>query len=90
MENEKIIQITYIIIINSIGFLICYIDKRKAINKKYRIPEKTLFLISSIGGALGFYLGINIFHHKTSKLSFKLLIPIICFLWIIIIYKIII
>ena len=78
----------YIVIINIIGFIICFIDKYKAINRKFRIKENNLFLISLLGGCLGFYLGMIIFHHKTKKIKFILLIPLFIIIWIFIIYKI--
>jgi len=40
--------IIYFIIINLLGFLIMYIDKRRAKKGKWRIPEKTLFIITAI------------------------------------------
>lgn len=40
--------IIYFIVINIIGFLIMYIDKQKAKKGKWRIPEKTLFIITAI------------------------------------------
>ena len=40
--------IIYLIIINIIGFLVMYIDKQKAKKGKWRIPEKTLFIITAL------------------------------------------
>ena len=40
--------IMYFVVINIIGFLIMYIDKQKAKKGKWRIPEKTLFIITAI------------------------------------------
>lgn len=40
--------IIYFIAINIIGFLIMYIDKQKAKQGKWRIPEKALFIITAI------------------------------------------
>ena len=40
--------IIYFIIINIIGFLAMYIDKQKAKKGKWRIPEKTLFIITAL------------------------------------------
>ena len=40
--------IIYFIIINLLGFLIMYIDKQKAKRGKWRIPEKTLFIITAV------------------------------------------
>ena len=77
---------TYLIIINIITFLLCIIDKIKAIKQKYRIPEKTLLLLSLIGGCFGMVLGMNISHHKTKKIKFKL-VYLFCIIWIIILIK---
>ena len=41
--------IIYLIIINIIGFLVMYIDKQKAKKGKWRIPEKTIFIITVLG-----------------------------------------
>lgn len=71
----------YLIIINILAFLLCYIDKKKAIQHKIRIPEKILLFISIIGGCFGFALSMHINHHKTHKLKFKL-IYIFCLVWI--------
>lgn len=67
----------YIIFINSISFLTIYIDKKKAINKKWRIKESTLIFLSVIGGSLGTYIGMYTFKHKIRHLKFNLGIPII-------------
>lgn len=77
----------YLIIINVISLLICYIDKFKAIHHKYRIPENILILISLIGGCFGFIIGMNLFHHKTKKTKFKL-VYLFVIIWGIILYKI--
>lgn len=80
-------MIDYLIIINIISLIICYIDKRKAINHKYRIPELFLIYISLIGGTFGFSLGMILFHHKTKKIKFNVLEPVFIILWIIILIK---
>ena len=78
----------YLIIINIIGFMMCYIDKKKAINHKYRISEYSLISISIIGGCYGFILGMYMFHHKTKKIKFRICIPIICIIWLYIIWEV--
>ena len=40
--------IIYFIVINILGFLVMYIDKQKAKKGKWRIPEKTLFIITAV------------------------------------------
>ena len=77
----------YLIIINILGILICYIDKYKAKHNKYRIPEIYLLLISLLGGCFGFYLGMILFHHKTTKSKFYITIPLVIIMWIIILCK---
>lgn len=69
--------IIYLLIINIIGFISMYIDKRRAILKKYRIPEKTLFLIALVGGSIGAILGMETFRHKTKHWYFKWGMPFI-------------
>lgn len=67
----------YIIIINLIGFIIMAVDKRAAIKRKWRISEKQLFFIGIIGGALGIYISMYTFRHKTKHWYFKIGMPII-------------
>ena len=69
----------YIVIINLIGFLVMGIDKAKAKQKAWRIPEKTLFGLALAGGGLGVWLGMNSFRHKTKHWYFKYGIPVIFF-----------
>lgn len=74
MKNHLIY---YLIFINIISFLTMFIDKKKAIKRKWRIKESTLFLLSFIGGSLGVLLGIYSFRHKTKHIKFTLGIPLI-------------
>jgi len=69
--------IIYLLVINLIGLLIMYIDKRKAKYGNWRIPEKTLLIIAMIGGAIGTITGMYWFRHKTKKLKFTLGFPTI-------------
>ncbi len=62
-----------LIIVNVLSFLVMGIDKKRAIDDRYRIPEKTLLLTSVCFGSIGFLLGMKIFHHKTKKFYFKLI-----------------
>ena len=69
--------ITYLLIINLIGFCAMYIDKRKAKKHKWRIPEKTLLYITLLGGGIGSIAGMYTFRHKTQKYGFVIGFPII-------------
>ena len=75
--------VIYFIIINIIGFLVMYIDKQKAKKGKWRIPEKTIFIITVLGGGIGTISGMYTFRHKTQKLHFTIGLPTITILEII-------
>ncbi len=77
--------IIYFVIINLIAFILYGIDKKKAIRDKFRIPERVLIFVAVIGGALGAFLGMHIFHHKTKKKKFYITIPVFLILWIVLI-----
>ena len=61
----KTILIVYLILINLIGFAAMALDKRRAIRHKWRIPERTLFLIALLFGSIGVLTGMYVFRHKT-------------------------
>ncbi|MCI8393486.1 MAG: DUF1294 domain-containing protein [Clostridia bacterium] len=54
-----------------------FIDKQKAKHGSWRIPEKTLFLFTLLGGGFGTIAGMYIFKHKTRKLYFTVGFPVI-------------
>ena len=74
LEN---ILFVYLIIINIIAFGMYGIDKQKAIKKQWRIPEAQLLAVAAIGGSAGALLGMQFFHHKTRKWKFRLGVPMI-------------
>ncbi len=71
------IFIIYLAIINVITFIVFGIDKKRAVNHKWRIPEATLFLLSILGGSFGGIIGMCLFRHKTRKFIFRLGLPLI-------------
>lgn len=72
--------IIYLLIFNIWGFLLMGIDKRKAIKHKQRISERFIWQIACIGGALGIYIGMKRFRHKTLHKVFIYGIPVVIFL----------
>lgn len=69
-------MVTIILIIwNLLVFALFGIDKKRAVCKKWRIQEKTLILCAFFMGGPGALFGMRIFHHKTRKMLFKILIP---------------
>lgn len=82
--------IIYLIVMNIIGFLVMYIDKRKAKKGSWRIPEKSLFMVSLLGGSIGTIAGMYVFRHKTQKPKFVIGFPAIIILQIAVIIYILI
>ncbi|MBP5359192.1 MAG: DUF1294 domain-containing protein [Treponema sp.] len=80
--NSTVIKIIliYLLVMNLIGFLMMGIDKNKARKQAWRISEKALFLTSLIGGSLGTWIGMYVFHHKTKHWYFVVCMPLIFFL----------
>ena len=68
-------------IFNLFTFLLYGIDKRKAVHHRWRIPERVLILCAFLGGAAGALLGMLLFHHKTRKWKFRILVPLALLLW---------
>lgn len=78
---EKFVTV-YLIIISFISAIVCIYDKlvSKRDRAELRVPEKTLFLLSVIGGSVAMYVTMQIFHHKTKHKSFMIGIPVIILL----------
>ena len=76
MTLEKLIAI-YLVAVNAITFFLYGIDKWKAKRSKWRIPEATLLGMAVIGGSIGAWLGIRVWHHKTMHKKFQFGIPLI-------------
>jgi uncharacterized membrane protein YsdA (DUF1294 family) len=72
--------IIYLLIVNIIAFCMMGIDKSKAKKKKWRIPEKSLFLSAILGGSIGANAGMQVFRHKTKHMSFVIGMPAILIL----------
>ena len=67
----------YLLMINLIGFLMMWSDKRRAKWGKWRIPEQTLFIVTALGGGIGTIAGMYTFRHKTKHLNFTMGMPVI-------------
>ncbi|MNY71835.1 hypothetical protein D3C86_2102660 [compost metagenome] len=55
-------------------------DKNKARKRRERVPEKTLFLLAAMGGALGVLIAMYRKRHKTRHMSFRIGIPLLLLL----------
>jgi len=78
------VTLIYIAAVNIVAFATFGADKSKARRKKRRIRERSLFLISAVGGALGALFGMKVFRHKTKHKSFTFGIPAILIFQVII------
>lgn len=67
----------YLIIINAVAFIVYGIDKYKAKKAKWRIPEATLLMLAVLGGSIGAWTGMRVWHHKTMHKKFKYGVPAI-------------
>lgn len=79
----------YIVVINIISFLIYGADKRRARLNRWRISEVTLLGLAVIGGSAGALLGMYTFHHKTRKMKFVIMVPLILVVQLILVYFIV-
>ena len=73
----------YLILMNIIAFLVMGIDKHRAKVHRWRISEKTLFLLALLGGSAGSVLGMYSFRHKTRHWYFVWGMPFILVLQIV-------
>jgi uncharacterized membrane protein YsdA (DUF1294 family) len=77
----KIILITFLVL-NLITFFVYGIDKWKAKKGKWRISEATLLILAAVGGSIGAWCGVKVWHHKTLHKKFRYGIPAIIVLQI--------
>ena len=63
------------VIMSIVSFFLMRYDKKCAIEHKRRVPEKTLFLVAGLFGAIGGTIGMYVFRHKTNHWYFKTFFP---------------
>ena len=69
--------ICYIVVINLVSFMMFGIDKYKARRGQWRISEATLLAVAAIGGSIGAWMGMKVWHHKTLHSKFRYGVQII-------------
>lgn len=74
----------YLLIINALGFLLMLVDKYKARNGLWRIPEATLMGVAALGGSIGSLSGMYLVRHKTQHPKFTVGIPALLIVQIVI------
>ena len=83
MVQIPIIILSYLVVINLIAFILYGIDKKRAIRNEHRIRESVLLWIARLGGAIGSWMGIKIFRHKTKHTKFRIVVPLWMIIWVI-------
>ena len=73
MEPLKLLHIAliYLAVINVVTFFVYGIDKWKAKKSKWRIRETALLGLAVLGGSVGAWLGMKVWHHKTQHKKFR-------------------
>ena len=79
MTTLKLLHIVliYLAVINVVTFFLFGIDKWKAKKSKWRVRETALLGLAVLGGSIGAWLGMKVWHHKTLHKKFKYGIPVI-------------
>lgn len=72
-----LVAVAVVVIINIVSFALMGHDKRCARQGKWRVPEKSLFLVTACFGGLGGVLGMKVFHHKTQHWYFRVFFPVL-------------
>ncbi|NOJ07053.1 DUF1294 domain-containing protein [Vibrio splendidus] len=70
VESSKAVLVWYLVI-GLVTFFVYAKDKRAAINGNWRVPEKTLHILSVVGGWLGSLIAQDKLRHKTQKQPFR-------------------
>lgn len=88
MNTPLKILLIYLGVISVISIIVCIYDKlfSKFNNVKLRVPEKTLFLFSALGGSAAMLLCMLLIRHKTKHASFMIGIPVILLLQAALVY----
>ena len=79
MNDHSLLHIAliYLAVVNVVTFFIYGIDKWKAKKSKWRIRETSLLGLAVLGGSIGAWLGMQVWHHKTQHKKFKYGVPAI-------------
>ena len=76
----------YLSAINVVTFVLFGLDKYNARKGNRRIREVTLMAMAALGGSVGAWVGMRLWHHKTKHRKFRYGIPLILLLQIALIY----
>ncbi len=75
--NYELYITAFLLSVNVVAFFMYGIDKWKAKKDKWRTSEATLMWLAVIGGSIGAWLGMKVWHHKTMHKKFRYGLPLI-------------
>ena len=73
----RLFLLAYVVLMSLLAFAAFGLDKYKAKTNRWQTRERTLFLFALLGGGIGAFLGMKVFHHKTLHKQFAIGIPAI-------------
>lgn len=69
--------VVYATAINVVALFTYGMDKLLAKTDARRVPERVLLVMALLGGSAGAILGMQLFRHKTRKVSFLILLAVV-------------
>ncbi len=69
--------LSYLAAISVVSIIVTTADKIKAIKNRRRIRERTLLILSALGGSVAMLITMLLIRHKTRHLKFMVGIPVI-------------
>ena len=81
-DNILLFICGYLVAISFVAMVVTIHDKRAAKRSSLRVMERTLFLLSFLGGSVAMFITMNVIRHKTKHAKFMVGIPIIIILQI--------
>ena len=83
--NPILIILIYLLIVNLVDFILMGVDKKRARNHEWRVPEAAFFIWAIVGGSIGAILGMYTFRHKTRHWYFVWGMPAILILEVVLV-----
>lgn len=80
------IILAYLVLINLVGFIVFLVDKRKAKNHSWRVPEKVLHIFELLGSFPSIFVAMYMFRHKNKKFSYYVWTYLFAFLWLAVLF----
>ncbi len=82
LKAHAMVVLTLVGGMNLIAFVMYGLDKRYAERKDWRVPEANLLTVAALYGALGAFLAMQLFRHKTKHRKFTITVPLLLILQI--------